>query len=85
MLMYATGLILTFYNFLPDYSAFEKLKKLYIPIGYIMGCLWSGQLSWQIVGYLPWYKWLGETVFRILYCTKGVGMWFMNFYKKTLD
>lgn len=78
MLMFATGLILTFYNFYQTIQL-RKIEEIYISNWYIMGAMvWTIVLA--IVGYLPWYQnGLGETVIQGYYMHQGVGMWFMTF------
>jgi len=78
MIMFAIGLILTFYNF---YNTIQlrKIEEIYISNWYIMGAMvWTIVLA--IIGYLPWYQnGLGETVIQGYYMHQGVGMWFMTF------
>jgi cytochrome c oxidase cbb3-type subunit 1 len=78
MLMFAIGLILTFYNFYKTIQL-RKIEEIYISNWYIMGAMvWTIVLA--IIGYLPWYQnGLGETVIQGYYMHQGVGMWFMTF------
>ncbi|WP_339703420.1 cbb3-type cytochrome c oxidase subunit I [Algoriphagus aquimarinus] len=78
MIMFAIGLILTFYNFYKTIQL-RKIEEIYISNWYIMGALiWTIVLA--IIGYLPWYQnGLGETVVQGYYMHQGVGMWFMTF------
>lgn len=78
MIMFAIGLILTFFNFYKTIQQ-RKIEEIYISNWYLMGALiWTIVLS--IIGYLPWYQnGLGETVIQGYYMHQGVGMWFMTF------
>ncbi|WP_240510819.1 cbb3-type cytochrome c oxidase subunit I [Algoriphagus antarcticus] len=78
MIMFAIGLILTFYNFYKTIQL-RKIEEIYISNWYIMGAMvWTIVLA--IIGYLPWYQnGLGETVIQGYYMHQGVGMWFMTF------
>jgi len=78
MALFATGLILTFYNFY-KMVANRTTKDIYISNWYIFGaCIWTIVLT--IIGYLPFYQeGLGETIIQGYYMHQGVGMWFMTF------
>src|SRR5690606_5431441 len=78
MIMFAIGLILTFYNFYKTIQH-RKIEEIYISNWYILGALiWTIVLA--VIGYLPWYQnGLGETVVQGYYMHQGVGMWFMTF------
>ncbi|MBO3098785.1 cbb3-type cytochrome c oxidase subunit I [Gelidibacter pelagius] len=78
MLMFAIGLILTFYNFYKTVAT-RKISEIYISNWFILASLiWTIVLA--IIGYLPFYQdGLGETVIQGYYMHQGVGMWFMTF------
>jgi len=78
MLLFAVGLILTFYNYFKT-VANRKTPEIYISNWYIIGaCGWVIILS--VIAYLPFYQnGLGETIIQGYYMHQGVGMWFMTF------
>jgi cytochrome c oxidase cbb3-type subunit 1 len=78
MLLFAVGLILTFYNYFQT-IANRKTPEIYISNWYIVGaCGWVIILS--VIAYLPFYQnGLGETIIQGYYMHQGVGMWFMTF------
>lgn len=78
MLLFAIGLIITFYNFYKTVAT-RKISEIYISNWFILAALiWTIVLS--IIGYLPFYQdGLGETVIQGYYMHQGVGMWFMTF------
>ncbi len=78
ILLFAGGLLLTFYNFYQT-IAHRKIGEIYISNWYIMGGLvWT--LVLVTIGYLPQFQdGLGETVIQGYYMHQGVGMWFMTF------
>lgn len=78
MLLFAGGLILTFFNFYKTVAK-RKISEIYISNWYLLG-----GLIWTIVlvtiGYIPSFQnGLGETVIQGYYMHQGVGMWFMTF------
>lgn len=78
MLLFASGLILTFLNFYKTVAK-RKISEIYISNWYLLG-----GLIWTIVlvtiGYIPSFQnGLGETVIQGYYMHQGVGMWFMTF------
>ncbi len=78
MLLFASGLILTFFNFYKTVAK-RKISEIYISNWYLLG-----GLIWTIVlvtiGYIPSFQnGLGETVIQGYYMHQGVGMWFMTF------
>lgn len=78
MLLFASGLILTFINFYKTVAK-RKISEIYISNWYLLG-----GLIWTIVlvtiGYIPSFQnGLGETVIQGYYMHQGVGMWFMTF------
>lgn len=77
-LLFAVGMILTFYNFYKT-VADRKISEIYISNWYLLGGLaWT--ITLVIIGYLPSYQdGLGETVIQGYYMHQGVGMWFMTF------
>jgi len=77
-LLFAVGMILTFYNFYKT-VANRKISEIYISNWYLLGGLaWT--ITLVIIGYLPSYQdGLGETVIQGYYMHQGVGMWFMTF------
>ncbi|HSF52958.1 MAG TPA: cbb3-type cytochrome c oxidase subunit I [Algoriphagus sp.] len=77
-LLFAVGLILTFYNFYKT-VADRKISEIYISNWYLLGGLiWT--ITLVVIGYLPVYQdGLGETVIQGYYMHQGVGMWFMTF------
>lgn len=77
-LLFALGLVLTFYNFYQT-VAHRKIKEIYVSNWYLLGSL-SWTIILVIIGYLPMYQdGLGETVIQGYYMHQGVGMWFMTF------
>ncbi len=78
MSLFATGLILTLYNFYKTIAT-RKASEIYISNWYILGALaWTTIMV--TIGYLPWYQTgLGETVVQGYYMHNAVGMWFMTF------
>jgi len=77
-LLFALGLLLTFYNFYQT-VAHRKIKEIYVSNWYLLGSL-SWTIILVIIGYLPMYQdGLGETVIQGYYMHQGVGMWFMTF------
>jgi cytochrome c oxidase cbb3-type subunit 1 len=77
-LLFAIGLILTFFNFYKTVAA-RKISEIYISNWYLLGGLmWT--ITLVVIGYLPSYQdGLGETVIQGYYMHQGVGMWFMTF------
>lgn len=77
-LFFASGLILTFYNFYQTVAT-RKISEIYISNWYLLGGLiWTIVLV--VIGYIPSYQdGLGETVIQGYYMHQGVGMWFMTF------
>ena len=77
-LVFASGLILTFYNFYQT-VANRKISEIYISNWYLLGGLiWT--ITLVFIGYLPTFQdGLGETVIQGYYMHQGVGMWFMTF------
>ncbi len=78
MLLFAVGLIITFWNFYKTIAA-RKISDIYISNWYLLGGLiWT--ITLVTIGYLPNYQdGLGETVIQGYYMHQGVGMWFMTF------
>ncbi|MCX7547310.1 cbb3-type cytochrome c oxidase subunit I [Xanthomarina sp. F1114] len=78
MLLFAIGLILTFWNFYKTVAT-RKISEIYISNWFILAALiWTIVLT--TIGYLPFYQdGLGETVIQGYYMHQGVGMWFMTF------
>jgi len=78
MLPFATGLILTLYNFYQTVSR-RKISEIYISNWYLFGGLiWT--ITIVVIAYLPYFQnGLGETVIQGYYMHQGVGMWFMTF------
>ncbi|MEO8773427.1 MAG: cbb3-type cytochrome c oxidase subunit I [Gelidibacter sp.] len=78
MLMFAIGLIMTFWNFYKTVAT-RKISEIYISNWFILAALiWTIVLT--VIGYLPFYQdGLGETVIQGYYMHQGVGMWFMTF------
>lgn len=78
MLPFATGLILTLYNFYQTVSR-RKISEIYISNWYLFGGLiWT--ITIVVIAYLPNFQnGLGETVIQGYYMHQGVGMWFMTF------
>jgi len=78
MLLFAVGMILTFYNFFQT-IAHRKAPEIYISNWYIVGA--SGWvIIMSVIAYLPFYQnGLGETIIQGYYMHQGVGMWFMTF------
>ncbi|RXJ49974.1 cbb3-type cytochrome c oxidase subunit I [Gelidibacter gilvus] len=78
MLLFAIGLIITFYNFYKTVAT-RKISEIYISNWFILAALiWTIVLA--TIGYLPFYQdGLGETVIQGYYMHQGVGMWFMTF------
>jgi len=78
MLLFAIGLIITFYNFYKTVAS-RSISEIYISNWFILASLaWTIILS--IIAYLPFYQdGLGETVVQGYYMHQGVGMWFMTF------
>ncbi len=77
-LLFALGLIITFFNFYRTIAA-RKVGEIYVSNWYILGgLLWTITLA--TIGYLPnFQEGLGETVIQGYYMHQGVGMWFMTF------
>ncbi|SEG35787.1 cbb3-type cytochrome c oxidase subunit I [Algoriphagus boritolerans] len=77
-LLFAAGLILTFYNFYKT-VANRKISEIYISNWYLLGGLiWT--ITLVVLGYIPTFQdGLGETVIQGYYMHQGVGMWFMTF------
>jgi len=77
-LLFAIGMILTFYNFYQT-VAHRKIDEIYVSNWYLLGGLgWT--IILVVIGYLPMYQdGLGETVIQGYYMHQGVGMWFMTF------
>ena len=77
-LLFASGLILTFYNYYKTVAA-RKIPEIYISNWYLLGGLiWT--ITLVVIGYLPSIQdGLGETVVQGYYMHQGVGMWFMTF------
>lgn len=77
-LLFAAGLILTFYNFYQTVAK-RKISEIYISNWYLLGGLvWT--ITLVVIGYLPTFQdGLGETVIQGYYMHQGVGMWFMTF------
>ncbi len=77
-LLFAIGMILTFYNFYQTVAT-RKIEEIYVSNWYLLGGLgWT--IILVIIGYLPMYQdGLGETVIQGYYMHQGVGMWFMTF------
>lgn len=77
-LLFALGLILTFYNFYQTVAS-RKISEIYISNWYLLGGLiWT--ITLVVIGYLPTFQdGLGETVIQGYYMHQGVGMWFMTF------
>lgn len=78
MLLFATGLIITFNNFYKTVAK-RKISEIYISNWFILAALgWTIVIS--IIAYLPFYQnGLGETIIQGYYMHMGVGMWFMTF------
>src|SRR5699024_15986 len=78
MLPFATGLILTLYNFYQTVSR-RKISEIYISNWYLFGGLIC-TITIVVIAYLPNFQnGLGETVIQGYYMHQGVGMWFMTF------
>jgi cytochrome c oxidase cbb3-type subunit I len=78
MLPFATGLVLTLYNFLKT-IANRTTKEIYISSWYIVASIIFA-ITITVVAYLPfWQNGLGETIIQGYYMHQGVGMWFMLF------
>lgn len=77
-LLFASGLILTFFNFYKTVAK-RKISEIYISNWYILAALiWT--IILVTIGYVPAYQdGLGETVIQGYYMHQGVGMWFMTF------
>lgn len=77
-LLFASGLILTFFNYYKTVAA-RKISEIYISNWYLLGGLiWT--ITLVVIGYLPSFQdGLGETVIQGYYMHQGVGMWFMTF------
>ncbi len=78
MLLFASGLIITLWNFYRTIAA-RKISDIYISNWYLLGGLiWT--ITLVTIGYLPnLQNGLGETVIQGYYMHQGVGMWFMTF------
>ena len=78
MLLFAIGLIITFFNFYKTVAK-RKISEIYISNWFILASLiWTIVLV--IIGYFPTYQnGLGETIIQGYYMHQGVGMWFMTF------
>jgi cytochrome c oxidase cbb3-type subunit 1 len=78
MLLFAIGLIITFFNFYKTVAK-RKISEIYISNWFILASLiWTIVLV--IIGYFPTYQdGLGETIIQGYYMHQGVGMWFMSF------
>ena len=78
MLLFAIGLIITFWNFYKTVAT-RNISEIYISNWFILaGLVWAIVLA--VIGYLPFYQdGLGETVIQGYYMHQGVGMWFMTF------
>lgn len=76
--LFAGGLILTFYNFYQTVAS-RKIPEIYISNWYLLGGLiWT--ITLVVIGYIPTFQdGLGETVIQGYYMHQGVGMWFMTF------
>ncbi|WP_297336211.1 cbb3-type cytochrome c oxidase subunit I [Algoriphagus sp.] len=76
--LFAGGLILTFYNFYQTVAS-RKISEIYISNWYLLGGLiWT--ITLVLIGYIPTFQdGLGETVIQGYYMHQGVGMWFMTF------
>ena len=77
-LLFASGLIITFYNFFKTVAK-RKVSEIYVSNWFILSALaWTIILS--TIGYLPNYQdGMGETIIQGYYMHMGVGMWFMTF------
>lgn len=77
-LLFASGLILTFFNYYKTVAA-RKISEIYISNWYLLGGLiWT--ITLVVIGYMPSFQdGLGETVIQGYYMHQGVGMWFMTF------
>ena len=77
-LLFASGLVLTFYNYYKTVAA-RKIPEIYISNWYLLaGLIWT--ITLVVIGYLPSIQdGLGETVVQGYYMHQGVGMWFMTF------
>lgn len=75
MALFATGLVLTVYNFYRTIAS-RTTREIYISNWYIMAALlWT--LTLVTIAYLPFYQnGLGETVIQGYYMHNAVGMWF---------
>lgn len=78
MLLFAIGLIITFFNFYKTVAK-RKISEIYISNWFILASLiWTIVLV--IIGYFPTFQdGLGETIIQGYYMHQGVGMWFMSF------
>ena len=78
MLIFAIGLIITFWNFYKTIAS-RKIADIYVSNWYMLAALiWTTVLA--IIGYMPFFSdGLGETVIQGYYMHQGVGMWFMTF------
>src|SRR5690606_38803786 len=78
MLLFAIGLIITFWNFYKTIAS-RKIANIYVSNWYMLAALiWTTVLA--IIGYMPFFSdGLGETVIQGYYMHQGVGMWFMTF------
>lgn len=78
MLLFAIGLIITFFNFYKTVAK-RKISEIYISNWFILASLiWTIVLV--IIGYFPTFQdGLGETIIQGYYMHQGVGMWFMAF------
>lgn len=78
MLLFATALVLTLYNFLKTIAS-RKTREVYISNWYIVAAI-IFTIVIVLVAYLPfWQQGLGETIVQGYYMHQGVGMWFMLF------
>ncbi len=78
MLIFAIGLVITFWNFYKTVAS-RKILDIYVSNWYILAALiWTTVLA--TISYLPNFQdGLGETVIQGYYMHQGVGMWFMTF------
>lgn len=76
MIFFATGIILSLYNFLKT-IALRTTKEIYVSNWYIIAAMMY-VIVILLVAYLPfWQQGLGETIIQGYYMHQGVGMWFM--------
>ena len=78
MLLFAIGLIITFFNFYKTVAK-RRISEIYISNWFILASLiWTIVLV--VIGYFPTFQdGLGETIIQGYYMHQGVGMWFMSF------